>query len=319
MVVDVAALLHDLGFTVGEGTGAGDWLLRSPEGDAHLVKLAPASERITAHLLRGTGSGAGRILFIGHSATLGVLSRAEAGQVDILTEDPPRVVIEGRIFEAAATDALKNERRTFARPAWLRWGMERLLVLADEPMRQGEIAAHLGTSQQTISNAAKALGSLVTDEGHGLQAADKRALLDHFLDEYPGTGGQQFGWYALDSPVDQADQAAKAATLLDARPLLSGDVAADRLGPWKLPTHAKVYISSPVDLADDGFVPAPLDEASLVTCVPQDPTLWHLPPRDGDPALADPVLVCWDVLQGDDVDSDEAAEHLKDLIVKGAA
>lgn len=319
MTVDVAALLHDLGFTVGEGAGTRDWLLRSPDGDAHVVKLAPASERITAHLLRGTGSGAGRILFIGHSATPGVLDRAEAGQVDILTEDPPRAVIAGRIYEVAAANALKNERRTYVRPAWLRWAMERQLVLADEPMRQGEIAAHLGTSQQTISNAAKTLGPLVTDEGQGLQAVDKRALLDHFLDEYPGTGGQQFGWYALDSPVDQADHAAKAAALLDAQPLLSGDVAADRLGPWKMPTHAKVYISRPVDLADDGFVPAPLEEASLITCVPQDPTLWHLPPRKDDLALADPVLVCWDVLQGDDVDSEEAAEHLKNLIVKGTA
>ena len=40
--------------------------------------------------------------------------------------------------------------------------------------------------------------------------------------------------------------------------------------------HGRVYVSGPIDLADDGFVPVPLQEANLVTCVPRDPTLWRL-------------------------------------------
>lgn len=319
MAVDVAALLHDLGFMLGQGAGPRDLMLRSPSGKSHLVSFAPATDRITVRTLRHGSAASSRILFIGRSATPSVIDRAIAGKVDILTEDPPRAIIDGDVFAASGGEEQIPARQVRVRPAWFRWAVERLLVLVDEPLRQSQIAARLGTSQQTVSHAARTLGSLVVDEGHGLRAADRRVLLEHFLKEYPGAGGQQFGWYSLDNPVDQAVRAMELSTLLDAQPLLSGDVAADRIAPWKLPGQAKLYVSTPVDLGGEGFLPAPLGEATLVITLPQDPTLWHLASNGEGPSLADPALVCWDVLHGDDVDSTEASEHLMDHIVKVGA
>ncbi|MGJ9403050.1 hypothetical protein [Arthrobacter sp. KK5.5] len=79
-------------------------------------------------------------------------------------------------------------------------------------------------------------------------------------------------------------------------------------------------MKSPIDLGDEGFVPAPVDQATLITCIPRDPTLWRLvtdmqAPGEGATALADAVVVYWDVLASGDIDSVEAAEHLKAFIV----
>ena len=103
---------------------------------------------------------------------------------------------------------------------------------------------------------------------------------------------------------------------MGAAPLISGDVAADRIAPWKMPGKGRIYIKSPVDLVDDGFVPAPIDAATLITQIPRDPSIWALAGAVGTEMpgdefhSADEVLVYWDVLHGNDADSVEAATHL---------
>ena len=157
---------------------------------------------------------------------------------------------------------------------------------------------------------------MVAVTNYGAEVTDPEALLAHWLKEYPGAGGQEFGWYSLDPVVEQTLAAFQVAKLLDARPLISGDVAADKMVPWKLPAKGRVYVDSPIDLAGNGFVPAPLEKATLVTCVPRDPTLWKLTglealPVYDDVQLADPALVYWDLYYSGDLDSLEAANHLK--------
>lgn len=103
------------------------------------------------------------------------------------------------------------------------------------------------------------------------------------------------------------------------RPLVSGDVAADRLMPWKLPTRGLIYVDSPIDLSGRGFVAAPLEDATLITCIPDDPTIWRLTeigafPIYEDLDLADAALVYWDVLKSNDIDGRDAAEQLAVLI-----
>lgn len=203
------------------------------------------------------------------------------------------------------------------RPAWIRWALQRALVTSETPHLQRELAVLLHTSQQTISYATKRLQPYVTVDGGRLHVEDRRAFLERTLEAYPGPGGHQFGWYGMDSPREQAQHASDVATLLDAKPLIAADVAADDLAPWKLPTSSKLFITRPVDLTDDGFIPAPLDEATLITSIPRDPTLWSLATtNENGYALADPVIVAWDLQQGTDVDSGEAAEHLKKAILE---
>lgn len=323
MEVDEVNLLRELDFTIVDGSAGRAWQLRSPTGSAYEVELVPAVERLTAHAARNTQARRGyaaRPLLVGRSATDGVVSEARAGLIDILTEHPLQLIVQGIMYEAPPPGRVTPKRLPSKRKAWYRWAVERHLLLTDTPHRQSAIADLLRTSQQTVSHAARQLGQLTVDRGTGLEAADKRQLLRHWAEEYPGPGGQEFGWYSLDPIVEQTLEAVKAAELLGVAPIISGDVAADRLAPWKLPSRGRIYVTNPIDLAEDGFVPAPVEEATLVTCIPQDPTLWCLIDAVASAdrvALADAVITYWDVLASSDTDSAEAASHLELLIVEG--
>lgn len=322
MAIDVISLLRDLDFVIAEGTSERSRLLRSPGGDPFLVNLLDPVERITAHTVRGFKPYRGspvRPVFAGRTATPGVIGQAKAGEIDILLEEPLQLILHGLVFTTEYVDEPVPVHQRSRRMAWVRWAVERCLLLADDPLHQSEIAQIVGTSQQSVSVVCRNLGALITATPGGLETREPQALLEHWLQEYPGAGGQQFGWYSLDPIVEQTLKAFQEAQLLDARPLLSGDVAADRLMPWKLPSRGRIYVNSPIDLAGIGFVPAPLEEATLVTCVPSDPTLWRLNelgtfPVYNDVDLADPALVYWDVYNSNDIDSIEAADHLAALI-----
>ncbi|WP_443463619.1 hypothetical protein [Glutamicibacter arilaitensis] len=323
MDIDVVSLLRDLDFSIEEGMSARSWLLRSPEKSSFLVSVAPAVQRVTARMIRKIPIHRGspvRPLLVGDTATESVLEQAIAGQVDVLTQQPLRVILSGKVFTPEdASPAPARRKLTSGRRAWGRWAIERCLLLADTPMHQSEIAEYVGVSQQMVSRVCKDLGPLATRTVDGVEILEPVKLLERWERKYPGAGGQRFGWYGLDPIVQQTQKAFDEAQLLDARPLVSGDVAADRLMPWKLPTRGLIYVDSPVDLAGCGFVPAPLDEATLVTCIPEDPTVWRLTGIGAftiyaDIELADAALAYWDVLNGHDVDSQEAAEQLAALI-----
>lgn len=321
MSLDVAALLQELDLAVKEGTSRASWLLSAPDGTHVEVEPASPVERLTAHSVRTPRPAAHRrVLHVGRSATHGVLKRAEAGEIDILTAEPIRLIHIGRTYTTAPEPERRKRPRPAGRPAWTRWAVERYLLLNSEPSRQAAIAEALGTTQQSVSQAATHLGDLVVDQGMGLVADDRARLLEHWREEYTGPGGLEFGWYSLDSIIDQVEGVVDLVTLLEVRSLVSGDVAADRLAPWKLPARGRVYVEGPVDLAGDGFVAVALEEASLVTCVPRDPSLWMLaPPSDvaagsDDLPIADAAIVYWDLLMSGDMDSEEAAEQMAALI-----
>jgi hypothetical protein len=324
MAVDVVALLRELDIAIAEGTTNQNWLLRLPAGDSFLVKPIPPLNRITAHAVRSFSSRSpspASLLFVGRTITPSMLEQAMTGNFDVLTEHPLRLVLRGSVYETEETLQAPVRRRSSGRAAWVRWAVGRCLLLSSEPLRQPVIAEMLGTSQQSVSNAVRQLADLVEDSGGGLSAVNKEMLLGHWMEDYTGPGGQEFGWYSLEPIVEQTLEAAKVAELFDAYPLISGDIAADRLAPWKLPSRGRIYVNSPIDLGGDGFVPAPVDEATLIMCIPRDPTLWRLtdltPSEDlRASALADAAIVYWDVLASGDIDSVEAASHLKELIVR---
>lgn len=323
MAVDVVTLLRELDFGITEGGSSRSWLLRAPSGETYGVEPTVPSQRLTAHVVRSLHGNAARgHLLVGSTATDGILELARQGHLDVLTEVPLQLILRGKTY-TIGDSAPEPHKSAAARPGWTRWAVERYLLLASAPARQPVIADAVGSSQQSVSNAAKKLGALTADHGEGLMAADKGALLEHWRQDYTGPGGQEFGWYSLDPIVDQTTRAAAVANALDTAPLVSGDVAADRLAPWKLPSRGRIYVNGPIDLAGDGFVPAPVSDATLVTCVPRDPTLWRLvdlgpaPIAPGGIALADAAMVYWDLATSGELDSAEAALHLAGLIVKG--
>lgn len=320
MSVDVGALLHELDVRVAEGATATTWLLRTSDGSAFEVEPTAPANRVNAVQVRSAerhrSSEPGRLLHVGESATPGVVERAKAGEIDLLTAEPIRLIHSGRSFDVETVPQSRQRPQHTGKHPWVRWALERYLLLAPQPSRQSQIARSLGTTQQSISRAAQALNGLVADDGEGLVAADRSRLLEHWRDEYPGPGGQEFGWYSLDPVMELTGRVVDVAALLEVGTLVSGDVAADVIAPWKLPASARIYISAPVDLADDGFASVPLEEANVVTCIPRDPTLWRLgalmeeDPESDDLPLADAAIVYWDVFMSGDQDSDEAAQQL---------
>lgn len=323
MDIDVVSLLRELDFSIEGGASTRSRVLRSPDKAIFLVAIVPSVQRVTARTLRNFIAHRGspvRPLFVGDTATESVLEQAREGQVDVLTQQPLQLILKGRVFTPEVEQLAPVQRQAPAgKRAWGRWAIERCLLLADTPMHQLEIAEYVGVSQQMVSRVCKDLGPLVTHTVDGVETLEPVELLELWREHYPGAGGQQFGWYSLDPIVKQTLNAVKEAQVVDASPLVSGDVAADRLMPWKLPTRSKIYVDSPVDLAGCGFVPAPLEEATLITCIPEDPTVWRLTGIGAfvlseDMELADAALVYWDVVNSNDIDSQEAAEHLAALI-----
>lgn len=323
MAVDTATLLRELDLVITAGGCPGIWCLRSGDGLNFDVAPTPAVQRVEARHVRMALAHGPRPLLVGESATPMTVERAEHGLIDLLTAHPLRLIQDGKVRavgQPAAMDPSARRARR-GRPAWITWALQRRLLLAEAPERQAAIAARLGTSQQAISRAAQMLAGFIQDDGAGLVARDRRKLLEHWMREYPGPGGQEFGWYSLAPPREQASAAVAVATARQMEPVVGGDVAADVLAPWKRPSRARLYLRGPVDLSDDGFVPAPLEEATLLTCVPQDPTLWRLVSDSTGPdtasgfPLADAPTVLWDLVHSDDLDGGAAAEKLTELLV----
>lgn len=322
MVVDVSGLLREFGLSIVEGAERATWLLQTPDGEHVTVEPTSPVPRLSAHITdRRTGR---RSLLVGGTATDAVVRRAHSGQLDILTADPPRLIHSGHSYTLTGEPTQPVGRPASGRAAWARWTIERYLMLTQEPTRQRTIADAARTTQQSVSNTVRHLGALVVDEGAGLIAADRAGLLEHWMADYAGPGGLRFGWYSLDPLMEQTRAAIEAADLVEAKALISGDVAADHLAPWKLPARGLLYLDRPVDLEHDGFVPAPLEEATFITCIPDDPSLWWLTDLHAAPStsatmpLADPAIVYRDLRASGEMDSGEASDHLATLMLRGS-
>jgi hypothetical protein len=214
-------------------------------------------------------------------------------------------------------------------------------------LTQVEVARRAGVSQGRVSQ----VFSDLTDRGlirrlgrsgghwHVERWDD---LLDHWLGEYPGPHGIATYWYGTDGPVAQAERAVELLSRPVARDLpgehrhgrvgrlrhwrpsvVSGDVAADRLAPWRRPERAVVYASEGRDLSAVGLVPSGSAEATCELVVPADPGVWTqaVPARSGfglgeepgqvGPELADRTQILWDVLRSPGPDSHQAAEKYR--------
>lgn len=87
-----------------------------------------------------------------------------------------------------------------------------------------------------VSRVCKQLGLLATHTVDGVETHEPVNLLERWIENYLGAGGQQFGRYSSDPIVQQTLQAVEEAQLLDAHPLVSEDMAADRfISPSTLP------------------------------------------------------------------------------------
>jgi hypothetical protein len=207
-------------------------------------------------------------------------------------------------------------RRTHRRgpTSWATFTLVRRL-LAGPPATQRELAERTGVTQSKISRALNRLTThnLVHKDTSGWQPTDFDALLDWWLENYPGPGGVTSHWYSLENAVTQAKEAID---VLENRAVVSGDPAADALAPWRRPSTCALYVHVGASLASAGFVPVTsAAESTLTVCAPKDPGLW-LPTTwiaAGLP-LADPLQIIYDVVNGTGTDRVEAATHLREAL-----
>jgi hypothetical protein len=234
------------------------------------------------------------------------------------------------------------------RPGRVPWGSLTLVRrLLEQPAATQKVLATLAhVSQPRASQTLSALvdQQLVARHDAGWVVRDFDRLLRLWLDTYPGPGGISTYWYGLDSPRDQAQAVIRLlarrssaepapareqhASWVEPSAVLSGDVAADIVAPWRTPGRAVVYAHRGADLSEAGLTPVGVQEATLELIVPQDPGVWPLPSpnalrgttdsHESEPVMggkspmpiADPLQILWDVQRAPGSDSGEAAARL---------
>ncbi|WP_280469860.1 hypothetical protein [Nocardia farcinica] len=260
------------------------------------------------------------VLFAAPSATRAVVASAKADQIDLVTYDPPTVIIAGHVL----LEYSRHQRDSHLRhtPAWGSQAVLRILATTSTPLQQTELAAMSGITQQAVSHALTRARDLVTRTSEGWLARD--GALRAWLEGYSGPGGTVTHWYGLDDPTAQAAIALALLDELDLTAVISGDLAADRYAPWQLPGTVHIYLPEIVDFTPAGFSPAQAADATLVTIVPQDPTVARVAAGSGRlyagrHLLADPAITLWDLLNTSTTPTaHEAAQRLTAAITSGS-
>ena len=314
--------------------GPTDLELVVPGGGAVAVKVKVYGRPPTPSIVEGLrgGNRGDRFLLVTPRVTSYLGDLAAEGVVDLIAVEEGRVVIGGIDHTAASTEAgseVQALRR--GRRSWTRWAVERLLLLAEQPVTQVELAAVLQVTQQSVSHVLRG-HRFASRTDRGWVIGQRAEALDGVLAEYPGPGGVSTYWYGLDPAVRQAEAAATWCAEKGVGCVLTGVVAADVYAPWRLPAMAGLYSSELLDFTAAGFTPATDAEYTLVVTVPQDPTVWRtaaaaaqptarVDPTAVDevlPVRVDPIIALHDVLASPGPDAAEAAEHLRRAILDGA-
>lgn len=122
--------------------------------------------------------------------------------------------------------------------------------------------------------------------------------------------------------MEQVCSAIQLGAELSVRILAGGEVAADVMQTWRVPTRSLVYAKELVDLSEFGLVEATAEEATLTVRVPADPTIWTTASwwmrvsdtQRSDIITVDPVITLQNLSDGADL-GDGAPRRLGDWIV----
>ena len=215
-----------------------------------------------------------------------------------------QVVLDGIVHRLDDAEPALPRRKGPA--PYARFATGRVLLSGASRTDQIRLAELAGVTQGSVSNALRRIPE------HRIPGA----AFDELVDEYPGPGGQTYYWWSSQPVHEQARHLAGLGALL------SGDFAADRIAPWRMPEHVVAYVDAPLDLAASGCVLTDPGDYTALVCVPADPTLrataraWSASSVAGD-IVADPIIAAYDVTRtattGDD---DDAVEKLRNIVVK---
>jgi hypothetical protein len=233
-------------------------------------------------------------------------------------------------FDLRAPGLLLRQRRAMSRPPPRRrvlphgsgsFAVIRALIRprdGEEERGATALAAQARVSQPRASQVLGQLAGLglVYRAEHGRWRPDREALLDRFLGEYPGPGGSELYCYSLETPVEVAVRAARAAGP-QYRVAVSADVGPDLVVAWRQPAVVIVYAGHVIDSAALGLVEAQgRHDANVIVRMPADQSVFAAPPlgagvRGTEIPLADPSQMIWDLQDLGGADRLEAAGRLR--------
>ena len=221
-----------------------------------------------------------------------------------------------RISRRVPSRSVKKPRRSLPTGSGS-WSIIRLLISDGKVENGTELAERAGVSQPRVSQVLSALSAAGLVERHGRSAwiADRPALLDSLLSDYGETRGYTIWFYSLDPPQKTCERIVAAGQSLQADTVISGDVAADRLVPWRVPTHTTVYTDDHRLAVHLELTSAQgLEDANVELIVPEDASVLRVR-QDGDATLAHPTQVILDLQRLGGTDRHEAAERIREWLL----
>lgn len=269
-------------------------------------------------------------LLVGSAITAAALDRAEANNWSVVAEDgTTRVRLAGHHLRLdPGAPAISSPRRPRGRPGRGAASVIRTLFALEGGATQEEIAQYAHVSQGAVSKALGRLAEqgLVTRGSSGWTVADRDGAISWWLANYPGPGGITTWWFGTDPVTEQAYRAYQLLLRAqEADPIVSGDVVADLVAPWRAPQLAMLYAKRGANLAEAGLTPCDASQATLSLVLPQDRALWPISKQRrlieirsaGEIARADAFQVLYDVSRSPGPDVDEALQAWRSGMLSG--
>jgi hypothetical protein len=286
---------------------------RAVTADLILAERVPSPAAALGHVRRHPGH---RVFVVCETISKEARSALLADKdVDLSVGSTGELVLSGRTYRAPVAT---RPHRAASERSWRRRAAERVCVLTCDHLRQGDIAAAVAVSQQAVSKMTEKSPLPATPMTEDM----RREFLVELSSVPADSGLVETYWYGIDPVLDQVRSAIRLGAELTVRILAGGEVAADVIQPWRVPTRGLVYAKELVDMSDFGLVQATAEEATFTVRVPADPTVWTTAAwwqRVGDPQRADittvdPVVVLQDLSASSDL-GDGAPQRLRDWIV----
>ena len=269
-------------------------------------------------------------LLVAPSITSEALDRAWAAGWSVVTDDGTgRLRLTQRTLRLDSAASTQAPRRPRGRPGRSVFSVVRALFALEDGARQHEIAefAHIG--QAAVSKALNRLADrdLVARGEHGWEVTDRAGAVSWWLGRYPGPGGIETHWFGVDPINEQAYRAYVALGREQANPVVSGDIAADLVAPWRTPRRAALYAQGGADFSAIGLTPSDASVSTLTLVLAEDPGVWPISKTPvliemrghGDVARANAFQVLYDLSRSPGPDAGEALEAWRTWMIESGA
>jgi hypothetical protein len=269
-------------------------------------------------------------LLVAHSITSEALDRAWAAGWSVVTDEGAgRLRLAQRTLRFDSADSTQAPRRPRGRPGRSVFSVVRALFALEDGARQDEIAEFAHVGQAAVSKALNRLADrdLVGRGEHGWEVTDRVGAVSWWLAHYPGPGGIETHWFGVDPINEQAYRAYEALGRKRANPVVSGDVAADLVAPWRTPRRASLYAQRGADFSAIGLTPSDASRSTLTLVLADDPGVWPISKvpvliemrGHGDIARANAFQVLYDLSRSPGPDAGEALQAWRTWMIESGA